>query len=115
MARLENKTKNKTISENLLIADSFFGRGIGLMGRSSLPEGHGLWLKPGNSIHTCFMKFPIDCVFVDQELKVKALRADVAPWKFLWPVWSARSVFEFPAGTIRRQGIEEGDLLYVGS
>ena len=114
MASLENKTKNKMISENLSIADSFLGRGLGLMGRKSLAEGHGLWLIPGNSIHTCFMKFPIDCIFVDRELKVQALKSNIQPWKFLWPIWSARSVFEFPAGTIQKQGIEKGDLLYVG-
>lgn len=114
MARLENRTKNRIICENLSIADSILSRGIGLMGQQNLPQGHGLWLKPGNSIHTCFMKFPIDCVFVDKELKVKALRENLAPWKFVWPVWSARSVFEFPAGTIRQNEIEEGDLLHVG-
>lgn len=114
MAVLENKTKNITIAVQLDIADNFFNRGVGLMGRKSFSSEQGLWIHRCNSIHTCFMNFSIDCVFVDRSLKVKALRKSVRPWRLVWPIWSASSVFELPAGTISRLQIQEGDELYVG-
>ncbi len=111
---LENRTKNITISSQLEIADGFWSRGIGLMGRKSLLDQQGLWIHRCNSIHTCFMNFAIDCIFVDRTLKVKSLKREVRPWRLVLPVWSASSVFELPAGTISRLGIQEGDELYVG-
>lgn len=111
---LENKTKNIIITSQLEIADGFISRGVGLMGRKSLLEQQGLWILRCNSIHTCFLNFAIDCVFVDKNLKVKSLKREVRPWRLVWPIWSASSVFELPAGTISRLGIQEGDHLYVG-
>ncbi|TML60208.1 MAG: DUF192 domain-containing protein, partial [Actinobacteria bacterium] len=53
----------------------------GLLGRTSLPDGEGLLLKPCGSVHTFFMRFPIDVVFLDRELSVVAVSAEVAPWR----------------------------------
>lgn len=114
MSVLENKTRNITITPKLEIADRFFSRGLGLMGRKSFSNEQGLWILRCNSIHTCFMNFPIDCVFVDKNLKVKSLKRSVRPWRLVLPVWSASSVFELPAGTISRLEIQEGDQLHVG-
>ena len=114
--RLENRTKNKILVPDVKIAKDFFSRAKGLIGTSHLSPDQGLWLWSCNSIHTFFMRYPIDCIFVDTDLKVKAVFLEVVPWRVIWPVKGAHSVFELLAGALPMpQNIEVGDLLYVGS
>ena len=75
--------------------------------------GGGLWLEPCNAVHTMFMRFPIDAVFLSRDRTVLAIREQVAPWRFLRPVWRARSVLELPAGEARRLGLLVGDQLLL--
>lgn len=115
MAALMNKTTNETLIPQLEIALTFSSRGKGLLGRSFLPDQQALWIHHCNSIHTFFMKFSIDCVFVDKNLKVKAIYQDVHPWRLVLPVWGASSVIEMTAGSVSRIKVKVGDQLYVGS
>lgn len=112
---LSSRTRQAVLLRDLEIAESFFARGRGLLGRRGLGEDQGLWIKPCNNIHTWFMKFAIDCVFVDRDLKVRSLRENVVPWRMVWPQWSAHSVIELPAGSIARLGITLGEVLDVGA
>src|SRR5690606_25834934 len=100
LKRLINRTKNQTLAEHVVEARGFFARAKGLLGNSSWSAQSVMWIDPCKSIHTFFMKFPIDVVFVDKQLKVRACYRDIKPNRMIWPVWSARSVFEFAAGTI---------------
>jgi uncharacterized protein len=116
---LVNKTKNVEIARDVRIADSFFARAIGLMGRKGMPEGEALWfrgvtLMPANSIHTHFMRFAIDVVFTDRSLVVKEIVRDLKPWRMTKPVRGAVDCFEFVAGTCANSKIEIGDQLHVG-
>lgn len=115
MASLVNKTTNETLIPQLEIARSFSSRGKGLLGRSCLPEEQALWIHRCNSIHTLFMKFSIDCVFVDRNMMVKAVYQDIPPWRLVLPVWGASSVIEMTSGAVRRLNVKVGDQLYVGS
>jgi uncharacterized protein len=101
--------------ENLEVADSFSTRLIGLMGREKMGNGAGLWIKRCNSIHTFFMKFSIDCVFVDRDLKIKTIIKNIPPWRMTRIVFGASSVIELPAGTCDSLKLHEGEKLYVGS
>lgn len=112
---LKSVTKNQIITPNLEVATSLIERGMGLMGRSHLKEDQGMWIQNGNSIHTHFMKFAIDCVFVDENLVVQAIVEEKKPWGVIWPIWKACSVFELPAGTVKKFGIQKGEKLHVGS
>jgi uncharacterized membrane protein (UPF0127 family) len=114
MARLMNSA-NQVLLEDLRIAKSFWSRTRGLLGTSSLGDAEGLWIDPCNSIHTFFMKYPIDCVFVDRAMQVKALKASVLPGRLVLPIWGARSVIEMKAGKIQKLGLSLGDQLYVGA
>lgn len=114
MTWLENKTKNQILIPRLEIAAGFLARGKGLLGRKNLPEDSALWIHRCNSIHTFFMQFAIDCVFVDKNLKIKAIYQDVRPNRLVLPVWGARSVFELPSGSTSRMNITIGDQLHVG-
>lgn len=115
MAVLENKSTNAKLVENLEVAKNFWTRGKGLLGRKSLAQDQALWIHRCNSIHTCFMQFSIDCVFVDKSLKVKAIYQDVKPWRLVPPVWGASSVIEMASGTSSKLKISVGDQLYVGT
>lgn len=85
----------------------------GLLGRRGLGEDEGLLLRPAGSIHTLFMRFPIDVVFLDKELRVVRVAAEVRPWRFA-SARRARSVLELPAGAAARRGIRAGEPLVVG-
>jgi hypothetical protein len=113
MAVLQDQTK-KTLISDLQIAKSFLQRGLGLIPRKSLGEDQGLWIPKCNVIHTFFMSFAIDCVFVDKNLKVQGLAENVKPWRFSKPYWAADSVIELAAGSIERLQIKLGDQLNVG-
>jgi uncharacterized membrane protein (UPF0127 family) len=96
--------------ERCVVADSFFTRLRGLLGRRELSRGEGLLIRPGSSIHTWFMRFPIDVVFLDRELRVVRVAADVGPWRLRWGK-GARQVLELAAGEAAARGIEAGDRL----
>ena len=82
----------------------------GLLGRAGLEPDQGLLIPRTSSIHMFFMRFPIDAVFLDRELRVKKVVADLGPWKVAW-ARGARSVLELPAGAAARAGIEAGSRL----
>lgn len=113
MKKLLSQTKNSLVLEDLKIASSFYSRAKGLLGRERLEPQEGLWILRTFAIHTFFMKFPIDCVFVDQNLKVVGLRSGVKPWRMTTPVWRASHVIEVCQGTVQQRGIEIGDQLHV--
>jgi hypothetical protein len=112
---LSNKSKKSQILSSMTEAKSFWPRLKGLLGQSSLGKSSGLWIRRCNSIHTFGMKFPIDCIFLDSELKVRRVVENVVPGKLVWPVWGSTSVVEVSAGTCRNMNIEIGDTLDVGN
>ncbi|RME17036.1 MAG: DUF192 domain-containing protein [Bdellovibrio sp.] len=112
--QLIDKTKNKVIVSHLKKASSFSERLVGLLSKTSLKDNEGLWIPHCNSIHTFFMKFPIDAVFVNKQLIVQTLHPHLQPWRITWPNLKAHSVFELPSGSIQKYQIERGDQLDVG-
>ncbi|MGZ3742240.1 MAG: DUF192 domain-containing protein [Pseudobdellovibrionaceae bacterium] len=114
MAVLKSETRNLQLISSLETAATEWARGKGLLGRKSLEPEQALWIRRCNSIHTFFMKFPIDCVFLDKHLRVKAIYHDVKPFRVVWPVWGASSVIEFPAGRAKQLNLELGEQLHVG-
>jgi uncharacterized membrane protein (UPF0127 family) len=84
----------------------------GLLGRRSLGQGEGLLLQPAGSIHTFFMRFAIDVVFLDGERRVLKVVPDVRPWRTA-AGRRARAVLELAAGEAARVGVREGDVLHL--
>jgi uncharacterized protein len=82
----------------------------GLLGRDGLDEGEGLLIRPCGSVHTFFMRFPIDVVFLDRELSVVAVRPEVRPWRTAG-ARGAKVVLELAAGEAARVGIAPGTAL----
>ena len=107
-----NKTNGKTIAEEVKKAENLRDRLFGLIPRSNMDKSEGLLLKPCSSIHTCFMKFAIDVVFLDENMKVIAVMDSMKPWRFsAWHI-SAKSVLELKAGASLGK-ISNGDELEI--
>jgi uncharacterized protein len=92
-----------------IVADNPVLRLRGLLGRR-LIEGEGLLLRPASAIHTWFMRFPIDAVFLDRQLVVVSVSDRLRPWRFAGRR-GARSVLELADGESERRGIRPGDQL----
>lgn len=90
------------------LADTFFKRFLGLMGRKKLPTATGLLITPCNSIHMMFMRFSIDAVYLDKDMKVLKVAKNILPWIGLSMCLKAESVVEMTAGEADSSGIIEG-------
>ena len=104
--------RGSVVCDHCTIADAVTTRTRGLLGRDSLPGGQGLLLRPAHSIHTAFMRFPIDVAFLDRELAVIKLVSDLAPWRTA-RACGADAVLELAAGEIAERSLTLGDQLTV--
>jgi uncharacterized membrane protein (UPF0127 family) len=86
----------------------------GLLGRASLPAGEGILLRPAGSVHTFFMRFPIDVLFLDRDDVVVAIEPSLAPWRTA-AQRGAKAVVELASGECERRGIQVGDTLAVAA
>jgi uncharacterized protein len=100
----------RPVCEHCIVARSSLAKMRGLLGRSGLEEGEGLLLERASSIHTAFMRFPIDAVFLDSERVVVKVAADVRPWRASARL-RAHAVLELPAGEAARRGLSPGTAL----
>ena len=100
----------RTLCETCVVADSPRTRLRGLLGRRELPAGEGLLLRPSSSIHTWFMRFAIDVVFLDRELRVLRIVEAVRPWRFAG-CRGAHAVLELGAGAAGSRALTVGDRL----
>jgi len=107
-----NVTRGTILAAKLELAGSGESRRKGLLGRESLLPGGGLWIVPCESVHTFFMRFAIDLVYLDRKHKVRKVRSSVGPWR-MSACLSAHSVLELPAGTVVATRTERGDQLEI--
>ena len=108
--QVTNITRRTILATRLTKADTPETRKKGLLGRSSLPPGEGLWIVPCQSIHMFFMRFPIDLVYIDRKHRVRKVRSNVKPWR-ISACLTAHSVLELPVGAVRDSGTQPGDVL----
>ena len=108
-----NSTRSTLLATRLELAVSGKSRRKGLLGRAGLATGEGLWIVPCESVHTFFMRFPIDLVYLDRKNRIRKLRSEVGPWR-ISACLSAHSVLELPPGTIRATRTERGDRVEFG-
>lgn len=101
------------IAWRVVVADRWWSRLRGLLGRAGLDEGEALVLTPCSAIHTFAMRFPIDVLFLDQQGMIRCARRAVPPWR-LGPICRGSVVaVELPVGTIDRYGLEPGRKLRI--
>lgn len=107
---LWNRRSGLSVATRLVAAFDSTTRRQGLLGRSGLGEDEGLVLAPCSSIHTAFMRFPIDLLFLDRAGRVLKVATGVPPWRIRLH-WRAFAVVELGAGSLARTGTMAGDLL----
>jgi uncharacterized membrane protein (UPF0127 family) len=111
--KIINKTKNTVLAEDAVAADTVFSRLKGLLGRKAFIKGEALIITPCNSIHTFFMRFPIDVLFVDKNNKIVKVLAQLSPFRFSKLYWKSKTVVELPSGKINSTQTQYGDSLQL--
>ncbi len=112
--RAVHERTGKVLAEELEVPRTMFGRGLGLMFRSRLELGRGMWLIPCNGIHMMFMNFAIDAVFLDSKERVKKVYRKLPRWYGLVLLeWGAHSVLELPPGSTADVDMQRGDQIVI--
>ena len=107
--RLED---GRVACERCLVAETPLARMKGLLGRGELPRGEGILLRPASAIHTWFMRFAIDAVFLDGDLVVLDVVRALRPWRMAGRR-GACAVLELSAGDAERSGLRPGTKLVL--
>jgi uncharacterized protein len=110
-AYFHNQDTGEAVAAKVLVAERFLQRARGLLGRRSLEAAEGLWIYPCGSVHTCFMRFRIDVLFLDPELRILAKQTQVKPFRMAVGPSGTRSVLELPAGRLDQLACAVGHRL----
>ena len=108
--RIVNVSRQMELATSVRIADCGSKRRRGLLGRKTLSEGEGLWIVPCEAVHTFGMRFPIDLVYLDRNLRVKSIRHRVLPGR-ISACFAAHSVLELASGSVGKTGTLPGEIL----
>lgn len=108
--KILNRTRDTVLATEAAVADTSRTRNIGLLRHKSLPDGQGMWIVPCEGVHTFFMKFPIDVIYLDRNKRVVKVRPNLVPWRISLCL-RAHSVLELPAGKAGATATERGDQL----
>ena len=109
--RVIHARTNQVMLSNLCEATGPWQQFAGLMFRASLDDGAGLIFRPARGIHTHFMRFPIDLIYLDQWDRVRAIHPDMAPWRF--DMHRSAAVIETKSGTASQADLQIGDQLHL--
>ena len=109
--RVFNQTRNLPLMTRGRLANTFWTRLRGLLGTSSLAREEGLILVGEKSIHTLFMRFPIDVIYVDKNYKVIRTDINMVPYRLGPFVAQSAYVLEMPVGVIAETATQVGDQL----
>jgi uncharacterized protein len=111
--RVVNETRGAVLAERAVVADTFWRRFKGLLGRDGLAPGEGMVIEPCGSIHMLGMRFAIDALHLDDRGRVVKVVRELAPNRLGPLVRRSRTVVELPAGTAAATGTAEGDRVVV--
>lgn len=100
------------VCESCVVADRPLARMKGLLGRSELARDEGILIRPCSSIHTLFMRFPLDAIFIDRRGAVIKVASHVKPWRTA-AARRAHAVVELAAGEAERRGVTPGDMIDI--
>jgi uncharacterized protein len=112
-----NRTREAFVATEAVVADNFARRLVGLLGITKrwAKGGAGLWIVPSRGVHTIWMMFPIDLVFLGKDMEVVHLEEHVRPFRISRVSLKASSVLQLPPHTIYRTGTRVGDRLEISA
>jgi uncharacterized membrane protein (UPF0127 family) len=111
--KIINISRSTALADKTEIAQTIFTRAKGLLGRKGLENGQALIIKDCNSIHTFFMRFPIDVVFVDRNDYVLRVVENIKPFRLSPVAWRASCTIELPVGVVKSSQTQKGDRLKI--
>ena len=100
----------EVVSHKMRVARNIFSRMLGLMFSVDLPDCDGFLISPCNSIHTFFMRYSLDVLFLDNDFKIVKAIYGLSPWRMTWVYFKSRHVLEMRAGTMNK-GLKTGEML----
>ena len=103
-----NVDTGSVVADSVAVADTRATRAVGLLNRSGLEPGEGLWIVPSRGVHTWWMRFPIDIVALDERGVVIDRVTNLRPWRIRLPRRGTAGVLELPVGTLSRSGTDLG-------
>ena len=106
-----NKNRDTILAKDPLIANTLYSRAKGLLGKRDFRNPEAMVIKSCNAIHTFFMNFAIDILFVDKNNKIVGVEPNIKPWRLSHVYWLSRFVIELPVGTIEETKTSKGDEL----
>jgi uncharacterized protein len=107
------RSDGRELLESCDATENAVERMVGLLPRAGLGANEALWISPCTSIHTFFMRFPIDVAFVDRKGRVVALYDSLPPWRHSWIHIMAAGAIEAPAGFFSKVGVKKGEVLQI--
>jgi len=113
LARVTNRTRGTLLGDSIEVANTSLTRLWGLLGRSGLKAGGGLWIRPSSGVHTMGMSFPIDVIGLDKHMRVVRLWKDLVPFRVTSISLKIDSVIELTAGRATECSIEVGDVIEI--
>jgi len=111
--RVSEVASGRAVAERVRIANTHWTRFRGLIGTRGLAADEGLWIVPCHQVHMFWMRYAIDVAFLDDELRVVGLQADLRPWRISSGFSAARSVIELAAGALAARGVQIGARLAI--
>ena len=103
-----NLDTGAVVADKVAVADTRATRAVGLLKRTGLDPGEGLWIVPSRGVHTCWMRFDIDVVALDSRGVVIDQVPAMKPWRIRLPRRGTAGVLELPAGTLAASGTALG-------
>lgn len=109
--RVRNCSRGALLGSHVGMADGWWRRLRGLLGRAGLDRGEGLLIAPSRGVHMFGMRFPLDVLLLDGERRVRSVHVDLQPGRTTGMHRDVRYALELPVGTIESSGTETGDEL----
>lgn len=113
--RAKNLTTGAVVADRIGVAATRGARAVGLLNRDGLEPGEGLWIVPSRGVHTCWMRFAIDVIALDDDGVVIDRVVNLKPWRMRLPRRGTAGVLELAAGTLDRSGTEVGHRIEFAS
>lgn len=108
-----NLTRGTLLGDRIEIADTFLSRFLGLIPRRGLNVGEGLYLKPSSGVHMFWMRFAIDVIGLDKQMRVVRVWRNLKPWRMTSVSTKMQSALELPVGQIDAGQVQLGDVLEI--
>ena len=111
----KNLNTGTVVADNVAVADTRATRAVGLLARTGLNPGEALWIVPSRGVHTCWMRFTIDVIALDDQGIVVDRVAGLKPWRIRLPRRGTAGVLELPAGSLEATGTELGHRIELAA